>query len=72
MNSAAPLRTPTHLVPMDVCDEEHPVLRRPWLGGAGRDDRGLGDLGQGDVPGRVQVKAAAGGAHQQGAGLRGP
>lgn len=56
---------------MDVGQEEDLALRRTRFGRGGRRDRGLGDLGQSDVPRRVDVKFSAGRAHKQGARLGG-
>lgn len=57
---------------MDVCQKQDPVLWRARLRGRRRCDGRLGDLGQADVPGCVDVKLATGRPHQQGAGLAGP
>lgn len=54
---------------MDVGQEEDLALRRTGFGRGGRRDRGLGHVGQRDVPRRVDVKFAAAGAHNQGARL---
>lgn len=58
--------TCAHLVPVDVCDKQDPVLRgsRFWRGGwcHGR----LGDVGKSDVPGWVDVIFTTGGANQHG------
>jgi len=72
LNIPSPIIAPSYLVPVDIREEEHPTLGRAGPGWRGRRDRRLGHPGQGDVPGSVQVKLAAGGAHEQGAGLGGP
>lgn len=56
---------------MDVGQKEDPALRGTSFGRGGRLDRWFGDVGQSDVPRRVDVKLAAGRAHDQGAGLGG-
>lgn len=61
----------SHVVPVDVGQEKDLALRRTGFGRAGRRDRGLGHVGQSDVPRRVDVKFAAGRAHDQGTRLGG-
>lgn len=62
----------THLVPVDVRYKQDPALWRTRFGRSGWCNRGLRDLWQGDVPGSIDVKFAAGRAHQQGARFSGP
>lgn len=62
----------THLVPVDVCQKQHPALWWPRFRRGWWDNWGLGDLGQGDVPGCVHVKFATGRTHQQSTRFTGP
>lgn len=59
--------TCAHLVPVDVCYKQDPVLRGSRFWRRGRCHGRLGDIGKRDVPGRVDVVFPTGGANQQGA-----
>lgn len=62
----------THLVPVDVCEKQDSALWRTGFRRRGWRNRGFGNLWQSDVPRCVNVKLAAGGAHQQRTRFTGP
>lgn len=62
----------THLVPVDVGEEQDPALWGARLGRRGRRNRRFGNLWQADVPRCINVKLATGRAHQHCTRLTGP
>lgn len=54
----------THLVPVDICEKQHPTLWRARFRRWGWRNRRLGNLWQSDVPRCVNVKCATRRPHQ--------